>query len=104
MTAKRIISLWIILILAVVGVHAQQKITGMVTDPSGEPVIGAQVRWKDTKSATITAIDGSFSIERNEQSKTLVISYIGYKAQQINVAQKQTKVTVKMEDDAQNLD
>lgn len=84
--------------------RAQQPdmIRGTVVDGGGEPVIGAQVRWKDTKVLTVTNVDGEFSIPRNAQTQTIVVSYIGYKTQELQA--KASPVNVTMRDDAQSLD
>ena len=57
---------------------AQNKtVTGTVVDETGEPVIGATVRVDGTKLATVTDLDGNYTIEvpANQQ---ITISYIGY--------------------------
>ena len=64
--------------------HAQQQaktVTGTVTDVSGEPIIGANIRIKGTTTGTITDIDGNFSIEAEPQS-VIEVSYIGYLTQE----------------------
>ena len=101
---KRILFLLAFLTFSVTSLFAQQKVTGKVVDGGNEPVIGAQVRWKETKEATITAVDGTFSIAPSEQTRTLVVSFIGYKTKQLTLSEGQTQVSIKMEDDAQNLD
>ncbi|MBP1613638.1 MAG: vitamin B12/cobalamin outer rane transporter [Bacteroidetes bacterium] len=63
---------------------AQRKINGHVSDASGEPIIGASVLVKGTSNGTITDIDGHFSL--NVDKGTLVISYIGYKTQELSIA------------------
>ncbi len=77
-------------------------VKGKVVDSGGEPVIGAQVRWKDTKLATVTNADGEFTIPRDARAKSLLVSYIGYKTKE--VAPASGPVSVTMEDDAQSLD
>lgn len=101
---KRILFLLAFLTFSFTTLFAQQKVTGKVVDGGNEPVIGAQVRWKETKEATTTAVDGTFSIAPSEQTRTLVISFIGYKTKQLTLSEGQTQVSIKMEDDAQNLD
>nr|MCR5471672.1 SusC/RagA family TonB-linked outer membrane protein [Prevotella sp.] len=101
---KRILFLLAFLTFSVTTLFAQQKVTGKVVDGGNEPVIGAQVRWKETKEATTTAVDGTFSIAPSEQTRTLVVSFIGYKTKQLTLSEGQTQVSIKMEDDAQNLD
>ena len=80
---------------------AQEVLSGKVIDNSGEPVIGAQVAWKDTKTATVTNVEGAFSIPFRKG--TLLVSYIGYKTQQLQM--KDTKdIIITLKEDAQNLD
>lgn len=79
-----------------------RKITGIVTDQTGEPIIGANILVKGAKTGVITDIEGKFSISVQENS-TLVISYLGYITQNITVkAQNHLKIILK--EDTQNLD
>lgn len=83
--------------------QAQQTVTGIVTDTSGEPVIGATVAQKGTNSnGTITDLDGRFSL-KVPANGTLVISYIGYKTQEVAL-KNQTSVKVVMQEDTEILD
>lgn len=56
---------------------AQSKITGVVIDESGEPIIGASVKVKGTKVGVVTDIDGKFTIAATPQ-QTIVVNYIGF--------------------------
>ena len=72
-------------------------------DTSGEPVIGASVVEKgNTTNGTITDLDGNFSI-KIDGKKTLVISYIGMKTQEIAIQGKKV-INVQMTDDSKALD
>ena len=76
------------LLLASVSVSAfAQKLTvkGRVVDVNNVAIIGASILEKGTSNGTITDFDGAFSLEVNSQS-TLVISYIGYKTQEVKAA------------------
>ncbi|MDD2797773.1 MAG: SusC/RagA family TonB-linked outer membrane protein [Bacteroidales bacterium] len=77
-------------------------VTGVVTDEKGEPIIGANVMVKGTINGTITDIDGRFKLDAADNS-TLVVSYIGYLAQQINV-KKSTNFSIKLVEDTKLLD
>ncbi|MEQ9441724.1 MAG: TonB-dependent receptor [Cyclobacteriaceae bacterium] len=57
-------------------------ISGKVTDETGEPLPGATVLEKGTNNGTITDIKGNFSINVSEDA-TLLVSFVGYKAQEI---------------------
>ncbi len=48
---------------------------GRITDQDGEPIVGASVVQKGTKNATITDLDGNFSLNVPPGS-VLVVSYI----------------------------
>ncbi len=84
---------------------AGAPIQGTVLDKGGEALVGAQVRWKNVKaSGAVVNAEGRFTIARNDQSSTLVISYIGYKSKEVEIGPKERAVTVVLSDDAQNLD
>ena len=78
-------------------------VKGNVKATSGEPVIGASVVEKgNTTNGTITDLDGNFSI-KIDGKKTLVISYIGMKSQEIAIQGKKV-INVQMSDDSKALD
>lgn len=78
-----------------------KSIRGTVTDKSGEPIIGASIRVKNTQTGTITNIDGNFEIEAS--GGTLVISYIGYTTQEVVIGNK-TTFNIVLEEDSEMLD
>ena len=80
---------------------AQSLVTGVVTDKSGEPLIGVNVLEKGTTNGNITDIDGKYSINV-EKGKTLIFSYIGFVSQEIVV--NSNIINVKMSDDTQALE
>ncbi len=80
---------------------AQKKITGHVSDASGEPIIGASVVVKGTSNGTITDMDGNFSL--NADKGMLVISYIGYKTQELSIAGN-VSFKIILKDDTELLD
>ena len=79
-----------------------RKITGIVKDQSGEPVIGANIVEKGTTNGTITDIDGQYSLEVGSNS-ILVVSYIGYITQEIPVGKNNT-LDVLLREDTETLD
>ena len=83
-------------------VNQIKKVTGLVKDASGEPVIGANVMVKGTTNGSVTDIDGQFSLEV-PQNATLVVSYIGYLPQEIVIGNK-TTFTISLREDTQALD
>lgn len=58
-------------------------ISGRVLDETGAPVIGATVMVKGTTIATATNVDGTFNLKNTDRNVTLVVSYVGYEAQQV---------------------
>ena len=62
----------------------KQSVSGTIKDPAGEPVIGASILEKGTTNGTITDFDGNFTLNV-APGATLVISYIGYKNQEMKV-------------------
>ncbi|MDR1720041.1 MAG: TonB-dependent receptor [Dysgonamonadaceae bacterium] len=65
---------------------AQSKvITGTVIDSEGGPVVGATVAIKGTTNATITDIDGHFSLRNVNEEDILLVTFIGYKEEEIPV-------------------
>lgn len=77
-------------------------VKGTVVDASGEPVIGASVLMKGTTNGTITDIDGNFTLS-NVKPGVLVVSYIGYKANEQDV-NGSTTVKIVLKEDSELLD
>jgi TonB-linked SusC/RagA family outer membrane protein len=85
---RRISLMLIIVLFSAVGLYAQSahEISGKVSDAAGEPLIGASVVEKGTANGVATDTDGKFTLNVKENA-ILVISYIGYKTQTLNVGQ-----------------
>ena len=77
------------------------KVSGVVTDEAGEPLIGVSVLVKGTTLGNITDLNGRFSLDVPEGS-ILEISYIGYKTQSIKAQREPMNIVLKEE--AQKLD
>ncbi|MDR2968308.1 MAG: carboxypeptidase-like regulatory domain-containing protein, partial [Tannerellaceae bacterium] len=82
--------------------QTRRQISGIVTDESGEPVIGANIVEKGTTNGTITDMDGRFTLSI-EPKALLVISYIGYITQEVEVGDQIT-LSVALGEDSQSLD
>ncbi len=87
----------------VMAVQQGKKVTGVVVDGTGEPVIGANVVVKGTTNGTITDFDGNYSLEGVPADGVLVFSYIGYLSQEIPVG-NQSMIKVTLKEDTQTLD
>lgn len=79
----------------------QKRISGIVTDAMGEPIIGANIVEKGTSNGTITDIDGKYSLE--VAGNTLIISYIGYTSQDVSLGNR-TNINTQLVEDTQNID
>ncbi|WP_289222899.1 SusC/RagA family TonB-linked outer membrane protein, partial [uncultured Bacteroides sp.] len=78
------------------------QITGTVKDKLGETVIGANVTVKGTTNGAITDLDGKFSLQAPPNA-TLVVSFIGYTTQEIELKGK-NHIVVTLSEDSQALD
>ncbi len=87
----------------VMAVQQGKKVTGVVVDGTGEPVIGANVVVKGTTNGTITDFDGNYSLEGVPADGVLVFSYIGYLSQEIPVG-NQSMIKMTLKEDTQTLD
>lgn len=82
---KKLFLLAFMLFTCVALTHAQRTVTGVVSDASGETLIGANVLSKGSTVGTITDIDGSFTLEVPDGATTLIISYTGYQTQEVDI-------------------
>lgn len=66
-------------------VSSQTRINGLITDPSGLSIIGANVFIEGSYDGSITDVEGRFSFETSTIGKqTLCISYLGYETKNIS--------------------
>ncbi len=77
-------------------------ISGKITDEDGLGLIGASVLEKGTSNGTVTDIDGNFSLNVASDNAILIISYVGYNTEEIELAGR-TTVDLQMTADAQQL-
>ena len=77
-----------------------KQVSGQVLDENGEPIIGATVTLKGTKTAVPTDVDGNFSLKAPAGSK-LVITYLGYSTVEVNAGEG-IKVTMKPDTEVLN--
>lgn len=83
-------------------VQNNHQISGRIVDSTGEPLIGVNILEKGTSNGTITDFDGKFTLNVSPNS-TLVISYIGYKEQEVKV-NNQTSFNITLHEDTETLD
>ena len=75
---------------------------GVVTDTTGETVIGASVVVKGTTNGTITGLDGDFSLSGVTKGSILVVSFVGY--QNTEVKWNGQPLTIVLKEDTKVLD
>lgn len=93
--------LFVVLLLSSTLAFAQNKVTGTVTDKTGEPLAGANVLVAGTTIGYITDVDGKYTIEA-ERGQTLIFSFIGFTKQEVKVSQNVINIT--LEEDTKTLD
>ncbi|MBP1615529.1 MAG: rane protein [Bacteroidetes bacterium] len=83
-------------------VHQNRKISGNVVDENGEALIGVSILVKGTTNGIITDLDGNFTLDVPADG-TLIISYVGYKKQEVKISNQQ-KLSIIMLSDNKLLD
>ena len=63
----------------------EKDISGTVTDESGQALIGASILAKGTTVGTVTDVTGTFQMSVPDEVTTLVVSYIGYATQEVDI-------------------
>lgn len=98
---KRKLTMFLALFFLGIGIMtAQTQVRGTVVDENGDPAIGATIQIKGTGQGTVTDANGKFTLSAPTNG-TLVISYVGYKSQEIPVS---ANVTVTLAPDSEVLE
>jgi len=83
--------------------QSKRMLQGLVKDEQGNPIIGASVQLKNTGIGVITDIDGLFQIQVAGKQAVIVISYVGYVSQEIQVGDR-ASITIQLKEDAKSLE
>lgn len=83
-------------------VQQSHRVTGIVKDKDGIPIIGASVMEKGTSNGVVSDLDGNFSLQLNSRG-TIVISYIGYVSQEF-IVDRDKELIIVLEEDTKTLD
>ena len=102
LTKKLFLSLALCLGTAL-ALSAQTTITGVVTDETGEPLMGAGVVVEGTSIGTVTGLDGDYVLEVPADAQRLVFSFIGLSDQTVEIGGR-TRIDVVLKEDANFLD
>ena len=78
-------------------------VSGIVVDSKGEPLIGVNVLVKGANKGTATDLDGSFILTDISDDAVLVVSYVGYQTQEVNV-EGQSNLKIILQENLQMLD
>ena len=98
MNRKAWLALVMVLCLSFPALAQKITVSGTVTDPTGEPLIGASVLVQGTSNGVATDFDGNYQIAVDANG-TLVVSYVGYETQNVAVA-GQTTVNVVLQENS----
>lgn len=82
---------------------AQQTVSGKVLDETGEGLPGATIMEKGTTNGTTTDIDGAFRLTTQGEDPVLVVSFVGYTAQEVTVGSRAV-IEVSLEADVASLE
>ncbi len=94
---KHFVLLFLFCSIPFASAFAQSTVKGTVNDESGEPIIGATVKVEGTSAGAITDMDGNFSVQAASNAK-IIVSYVGYVTQQVNVGGK-SQITITLKED-----
>ncbi|MDD5620327.1 MAG: carboxypeptidase-like regulatory domain-containing protein, partial [Proteiniphilum sp.] len=86
-----------------VGVYAQLRVQGTVTDMGGTPMIGVNVIEKGTLNGTITDMSGNFTLTVESGESVLHFSYVGYITEEITVGNNR-QINLEMREDTESLE
>ena len=86
-----------------ISVSQEISVSGLITDQEGLPLPGANIIEKGTANGVQTDFDGNYSLVIKDLNATLVVSYLGYKTQEVPVSNK-TTVNISLEEDAAQLE
>lgn len=79
------------------------RIRGKVTDSRNQPLPGVTVRIKGTNLGTSTDVNGTFQVSVPDLQQTLIFTFVGMKAQELNLNGK-TELTITMEEMATEME
>ena len=84
-------------------IQQQKTVTGKVSDPDGNPLIGVTVIIKETNKGTLTDAEGKFALELSPGDRTIAFSFIGMKTQEVDISDR-TYIETVMELEIQQID
>src|SRR5438128_2113204 len=88
----------VLLLLTVSITFAQKTISGKVTNSLDQPVPGATVQLRGTKTTTQTDAEGVFSIKIPSGKSVLDVSFVGFEKMEMPVDDSRTSVTISLKE------
>ena len=82
---KKVLLTFFALLCMVGFTSAQRTITGIISSPEGDPLVGASIIVKGTTIGALTDVDGKFSLAIPNDAQLLLFSFVGYQSQEIPV-------------------
>lgn len=76
------------------------EISGVVTDESNEPVVGATIQVAGTTIGTVTDVDGRFTLAKPQNAESIKVSYLGFISQNVMISNSFMNIRLK-EDNSQ---
>lgn len=77
--------MYLLLLISSITQAQNDVIKGKIVDENNETLLGANVYWLDTNIGVVTNENGEFTIKKSPETKSLVVSYIGYNIKKIEV-------------------
>jgi len=77
--------MYLLLLISSITQAQNDVIKGKIVDENNETLLGANVYWLNTNIGVVTNENGEFTIKKSPETKSLVVSYIGYNTKKIEV-------------------
>lgn len=94
----------VVLLISSSAIFAQTKLTGKVVDESNQPLPGASLVVKGTKTGASTDFDGNFTLETSLSSGILQVSFVGYETTSVAFNGNANLGTIALKPSAESLD
>jgi len=102
--SPKLLAVLLVFLLTTTTVFSQIRITGTVTDYQSKSVLpGVNVTIKGTTIATVSDIDGHFSIQVPDKNKVLIFSFVGYEIQEVIPANRNV-INVSLKENSKLID
>ncbi len=82
--------------------EAQDFVTGIVMDSAGDALIGATIMQQGTENGVVSDVNGMFRLTLSGDEPVIVVSYIGFKQQELRISQEES-IEIILEEDAKFL-